>query len=297
MATTTPNASVPTLPTVKVFNQGFFDFRDPTDFAGIRQPRFSIAHTYTADKTQLPQICNELYTHVLSRLKDESIGKVSVETTDYLDSRQQGKEGPRRYLVVESETNRGTRLSIFIRFLPFGDNLYVGVDSYVLGSLDWIGLIIRVLITLVPLFIIFFYFSVVSLISLSGQFRQGETGGSGLGLFCCIVPAISIVLLLWIDVFRAFKRHGDLYLALRQNFNNVPSDHSFNIDDILMFFKSSLPLVIFSVQDVLQKHDLPIKTLDDFVANINNVVNISSGGGILSIIGSVIGGRNNRISA
>jgi hypothetical protein len=299
---TTSNLSVPSSPApVKVFNQSFLDIHDPTEFAGVLQPQFSIAYTYTVDKQHLPAICDELYTHVLEKVYAESVGKVSLRTVDYVDGRYSGREAPRRYIVVESDTNRGTRSSIFIRFLPFGENLYVAVDSYVLGTVDWLSVFMRGLITLIPILIIFAYLSVTAALSaFTGQFNQygqrSSGGGLGTGFFCCCVPAVLFLLLLWLDVFRAFKQHGNLALALRQNFSKTPNDQSFNVDDVLMFFKSALPLVIFSVRDVLKGHGLEFQTLDDFVSQVNNVVTISSGGGILSIIGSAVGGKNNRVS-
>lgn len=297
---TTSHMPVPASTAVKVFNRGFLDIHDPTDFAGIGQPGFSIAHTYMVDKQQLPLICDELYAHVLDKLQAEAVGKVTLRTTDYLDGRHQNREQPRKYIVVEHNTNRGTRSSIFIRFLPFGDNLYVAVDSYVLGSINWLSVLVRALITLVPVFIIFAYLSITAaMYSLTAQFNQygqRQSSGLGAGFFCCFVPLVFFLLLLWIDVFRAFKQHGNVTLALRQNFSHAPNDQSFNVDDVLMFFKSALPLVIFSVRDVFETYDLPLHTLDDFVANVNNVVNISSGGGPLAVVRSIIGGKNSSVS-
>lgn len=281
--------------------EGFLDIHDPTDFAGIRQSSFSIARTYVVGKEQLPETCDDLYTHVINKLNSEAVGKISLRTTDYLDSLQRGKEAPRRYIVIESNTNRGTRSSIFIRFLPFGDNLYVGIESYVLGTIDWFNLAIRIFITFIPIMVIFLYISItVAVNSFTSQFNQfGERQSSGLGsgFLCCLIPAILFFLLLWIDVLRAFNQHGNLALALRQNISKSPNNQSFNNDDVLMFFKSSLPLVIFSVREVFDKHKLPIKSLEDFATNVNNVVNISTGGGCLSIIGSAIGGRNNNVNS
>ncbi len=282
---------------VKVFNRDLLDARDPVEFAGARQSDFCIAQTYEVNKEQLPNICNELYSHVLGKLRAESMGKVSVKINKYLDANLQEKERPRPYIVVSYETNRSTRCDIFIRFLPFGDNLYIGVDSYVLGALNWWGLILRLILTLIPLGIMYAYLSITRFIN-SLQFPSRTTGDAGIGVFCCFLPLLLFILLLWIDTIRAFRHHGDLQLALRQNLNLLPSDHSFNNDDVMAFLKSSLILIVFSIRDVLLKYDVPIRSLDEMIVqNINHSVSISSEGGLISIFGSIIGGKGNKIIA
>jgi hypothetical protein len=298
LAIVNPSTNAIEKPVLKPFNQGFLDIRDPADFQGVRQPDFSFAHAYGVEKDRLPAIIDDLYTHVYEKLKAGAVGKITYRQTDYLDSRRRGQESPRRYIVVEQETNRGTKMSIFVRFLPLGDNLYVAVDSYILGKVNVFAIVLQAIITAIPLMIIFAYLSFLTYVSaISSQFTARSTSSSpGLGFFvCCLVPTIVVLSALWVNVLRAFRQHGDLGLALRQNFSHAPNDQSFNIDDILMFFKSVLPLVIFSVQDVFKKHGLSVKTLDEFATNVNNVVNISSGGGLLSVIGSAIGGSNNTV--
>lgn len=302
MNSTSEQVTVSSSPSnIKLFNRDLYDIRDPLEFAGIRQNRFCISFTYEVGKKMLPQICDELYSEVVKRAQEESVSKVSIEVNDYLDASQQGKEQPRRYIVISRETNRSTRCGIFVRFLPFGDHLYIGVDSYVLGAIDWIALVVRLILTLIPLFILFSYLSFVNFINSfsspfsSSPFSSRSSSGLDAGLFCCFIPLLLFVVLLWVDTIKAFRQHGNLWLALRQSASLLPSGHSFDVDDTLMFFKSALPLIIFSVRAVLQKYNIPIKSIDDtIIQNINNTVTISSGGGILSIVGSIIGGNNNR---
>jgi len=292
--TTTSSSSVSD---IKVFNRDILDIRDPLEFAGARQHNFCIAQTYEVDKEQLPNICNELYSHVLEKLRVESVGKVSVKINKYLDANLQEKEGPRPYIVVSYETSRSTRCNMFIRFLPFGDNLYIGVDSYVLGPLNWWDIILRLILTLIPLGIMYVYLSITRFINLL-QFPSRSSGDSGMGVFFCLIPLLLFILFLWIDTIRAVRHHGDLQLALRQTSNSLPSDHSFDNDDVLAFLKSSLLLIVFSIRDVFQKYDIPIRSLDEtIVQNINHSVSISSQGGLISIVGSIIGGKGNKVIA
>ena len=81
---------------------------------------------------------------------------------------------------------------------------------------------------------------------------------------------------LWLDVIRGFSQHKNIGLALRQAFSRIPNDATFNLDDMFMFFKSVLPTIIYSVRDVFKDHDIPIKTLDDFIAQVNNINNINN---------------------
>jgi hypothetical protein len=292
--TTTSSSSVSD---IKVFNRDILDIRDPLEFAGARQHNFCIAQTYEVDKEQLPNVCNELYSHVLEKLRVESVGKVSVKINKYLDANLQEKEGPRPYIVISYETSRSTRCNMFIRFLPFGDNLYIGVDSYVLGSLNWWDIILRLILTLIPLGIIYVYLSITRFINLL-QFPSRSSGDSGMGVFFCLIPLLLFILFLWIDTIRAVRHHGDLQLALRQTSNLLPSDQSFDNDDVLAFLKSSLLLIVFSIRDVFQKYDIPIRSLDEtIVQNINHSVSISSQGGLISIVGSIIGGKGNKVIA
>jgi hypothetical protein len=225
------------------------------------------------------------------------VGKVSVKINKYLDANLQEKEGPRPYIVVSYETSRSTRCNMFIRFLPFGDNLYIGVDSYVLGPLNWWDIILRLILTLIPLGIMYVYLSITRFINLL-QFPSRSSGDSGMGVFFCLIPLLLFILFLWIDTIRAVRHHGDLQLALRQTSNLLPSDHSFDNDDVLAFLKSSLLLIVFSIRDVFQKYDIPIRSLDEtIVQNINHSVSISSQGGLISIVGSIIGGKGNKVIA
>lgn len=281
---------------LKLFNQSFFDVHDPADLVGVRQSQFSISQIYELDQQRSEAICEELYLHVYEKLKDGAVGRISLQHLDYLDYQRQKEEPARKYIVIERETNRGTKMNVLIRFLTIGNNLYVAVDSYVIGTLDIIGLVVRIILTVIPLGFVTFYLSMVAWIS-SISYRRDSSLSDASSIFCCLAPVLLFVIFLWVDVVRAYRQHGNLNLALRQNLNVIRESQSFDRDDVLMFFKSSLPLVIVSVKEVLENNKLPVVTLDNFVANVSEVVNIFSGGGPLSIINSVIGGKGSSVSS
>lgn len=289
-----PTQSTSNKQNLKLFNQGFFDIRDPADFVGVRQTDFSIAQIYELDKERNSMICEELYTHVFEKLKSGAVGKTSYKQVDYLDYQHQTHEPARRYILVEQETTRGTKMNVFVRFLSMGDNLYVAVDSYVIGSLDIVALILRIIFTIVPLGFVAFYLSISALLySASLNYSRRDSLPDFGSIMCCIVPVLLFLILIWVDVVRAFREHGDLRLALRQNLHVIRDNQSFDRDDVLMFFKSSLPLVIFSVTEILDRNKLPVKTLENFAKDVDKTITINANnGGIVSIVSSSIGIRS-----
>jgi hypothetical protein len=98
--------------------------------------------------------------------------------------------------------------------------------------------------------------------------------------FRCVIPILLIMVVplvvIWINFIRNLVFEKDLFLALRQTFNKYINFRSFNIDDIFITIKSVLPLVVFSVREVFEANGLPVKTLDDFVANVNNINNFNN---------------------
>lgn len=81
--------------------------------------------------------------------------------------------------------------------------------------------------------------------------------------------------MLWIDVIRGFYHHKDINRAIREVFNHFPSDESFNTDDILMFLKSILPIVVESIEEVFKENGINIEALEKFRSTIQNITNIS----------------------
>lgn len=287
--------------TVQLFNRSFLDRRDPAESIGLNVPGFSFASLYSGiDRDTLAKIRSELYGRVLQKLQASSLQHVQFTVVGYADSKHRTVEGERDYIVVTRETPRGTRGTILARYLAYGDNLFVSVDSYVLGSLDIGSLLRRVFISFVPLLLLICPLLCVlpaylgSLLSpFGGASSQGSGLGNGvLGLLCCSVPLFAIWFLLWLDVIRGFYQHSNIGLAFRQAFNHVPNDDTFNSDDILMFFKGVLPAIIDTIRDVFTENNIEVKTLDEFEARIISNVTINTSGGNISMSQSAIGTAN-----
>lgn len=286
--------------TVQLFNRSFLDRKDPAESIGLNLLGFSLAHLYSdIDREKLTKVRRELYERVLQKLRACTLEHVQFSVVGYGDDKRRAIEGERDYIVVTRETLRGTRGTILARYLAYGNNLYVSVDSYVLGSLDVGSLLRRVLISFVPLLLLLCPLLCAVpgfLASLMDPFANAGTRSSGIsramgGLFCCSIPLFGIWFVLWLDVIRGFYQHKDLMLAFRQVFNHVPNDDTFNLDDILMFFKSVLPIITYTIRDVFEENGIEVKTLDEFISNINNVM-INTSGGSISMSNSTIGQAN-----
>jgi len=275
----------------KAFSRDFFDRQDPTEGIGELIIPFSFSSIYDeVDKdSKLSEICVELYEKVLEKLRSGDLGKdIQFEIFDYKDAKQSGKESARRYLTITRETNRKTKITILARFLPYGNKLYVGVDSFVLGNTNWLKFIGTIALTLLP-FICYIFTIMPTIIEnmvanfnpFGGGSQNGSIGQTFMLILqytcCCIFPWIIFAVgFLWLNTIRNFRHEGNLLLGLRQSFNQILNSRSFNIDDVLMTLKSVLPLILGSVIEVFEKHGLPVKSLDEFAATIQTINNIQN---------------------
>lgn len=269
-------------PLTHLFNRNMFDRSDPAQSIGVNLPGFSLYHLYSdIDQQKLSKVSQEVYDRVVHKLQSTAPKHVSFMVVNYADHKYRALEGTRDYIIVTRETPRKTRATILARCLTHGNNLYVGVESYVLGSLDKWGLLRRVLFSLIPLLLLLcpLAFAIPAVIRslTAGPFGDPGPGiASALGpTICCAIPLFIFIIFLWLDVIRGFSQHKDLPLALRESFSRLPTDESFNIDDIFMFYKSILPSVIYSVKEVFNENGIDVRTLDEFIANVNNINNIN----------------------
>lgn len=274
----------------KAFSRNFFDRQDPTEGIGQLIIPFSFSNIYDdVDKdSKIGEICDELYEKVLAKLNSGELGKdMRFEIYDYKDARQGDKESARRYLVITRETKRKTRITILARFLRYGNKLYVGVDSFILGDTNWLQIIGFTALTILPFSCYIFTLvpaviqNILASLDPFGNSSSGSAGSIFLFAlqytFCCILPwLIFTVVSLWLNSIRNFRHEGDLLLALRQSFNQILNSRSFNTDDILMTLKSVLPLILSSIREVFQKHNIPVKSLDEFAATVQTVTNIQN---------------------
>ncbi len=295
----------------KPFSRDFFDRKDPTESIGELIIPFSFSSVYdNVDSNKLLEICAELYEKVQARLRSGDLGRdIQFEVVDYKDAKQGNKENPRRYLKITRETLRKTRITILARFLPYGNKLYVSVDSFVLGNINWLKVVRNIALTLLVPFICYFLLSlllglILGIIQVinngTAPFGSSNSDESvvGLGILfnlqyicCCVFPwLIFAIAFLWLDTIRNFRHEGNLVLGLRQSFNQILNTRSFNIDDVLMTLKSVLPLILGSIKEVFEKHNIPVNSLDNFattIQNINNIQNVYGTGNAVAGAGGI----------
>jgi len=288
----------------KPFSRDFFDRQDPTEGIGELIIPFSFSSVYdNVDSNKLLEICAELYEKVQTRLRSGDLGRdIQFEVFDYKDARQGDKEKARRYLRITRETTRKTRITILARFLPYGNKLYVSVDSFVLGNTNWLKIVRNIALTLSPFSCYLFTVlpGIIQGISNSlapfGSRNSGDWVGQTMLLIlqytcCCVFPwLVFAIAFLWLDTIRNFRHEGNLVLGLRQSFNQILNTRSFNIDDVLMTLKSVLPLILGSIREVFERHNIPVKSLDDFattIQTINNIQNVYGTGNAVAGAGGI----------
>lgn len=270
----------------KKFNYGFPSLHYPEEFLGTWQPKFSTNFVYVVPQDKIWQVHDEILENLIDKVQFGALGNSSFRRIDYLDNAYKSVEEPRNYILIEKETVRGTRLTVSLKVITMGENLFVSIEAYVLGGLNQSSVQMHSMLTIGYLLaVLVFLFDIF---------------GSGFSIqkffiLCFLVPLGAIFISSWKNTVRAWFNHGDLGLALRQSHSGYINQHSFNQDDMMMFFKSTLPLIIYSIQDVFAKHGLPIKNLEQFSQNIMNVTSISNESGSISFK-NVIFGNNNKNS-
>ncbi|MEH2078073.1 MAG: hypothetical protein V7K57_27365 [Nostoc sp.] len=266
----------------QVVDVGVTSFKDPAKSAGIQIYSSSLYQTYHVSRDKVKQICERLYNHVVDDLNGRNLGDSRFRIITFRegvnlvrDHRYDNQE--RTYIVITRDTLRDTRATILVRFLTYSDNLYVGVDTYVLGKFNIFAFIRKVLLTvLLP------WFAITPLSFVPG-----------LNVLLWLIY-LCILFLAWWGLIQRIRQVGDLGTALRLEFSKVLDLGYFNLDDVTMFTKSNLYTIVTSIKDVFKIEKLPIESLDAFIRNINNI-NISAGGNI-NMSDSAIGVSNNVVS-
>lgn len=248
------------LPTV---NLGFKWFRinSPEDGVGLWLSSFSLAQTYLIDQVNTQRICQKLYSCVINRIEEGSLGDAKNRMLIYRQNTFE-YDDKRAYIRITRDTVRGIRTTIFVRFLNYGNNIYVGLNTYVLGSLNWFSLFTKAFLT----FVLLAPISLNTLLSSLFYFHIYKNP------FMTTIAFLIIILMWWKLAWRSFYEKS-IVLALRQEFpgKRIGSSGSFDADDIVLFSKSTLHLIVDSIREIFKEEDLPLDSLDDFIENISNI--------------------------
>ncbi|MBH8572423.1 hypothetical protein I8752_05115 [Nostocaceae cyanobacterium CENA369] len=261
----------------KIVDVGVSSFKDPANSAGLYIASSSLYQTYRVDRNRVKQICERLYQHLIEKVSNQNLGDARFRIVTYREdstgfSQVSAKEydnQERTYILITRDTLRSTRATILVRFLTYGENLYVGVGTYVLGKLNLCAFIRKIILTLIiP------WFAIAPL-----SFFPGINQLLFL-LYLCLI-AFS-----WAGLVQRIIEVGDIKTALRLEFNKALDLGSFNLDDVVMFLKSTLHTTVTSIRDVLKQEGLPVETLDAFVQNINNNINQNFTGPVGGVTGT-----------
>jgi hypothetical protein len=246
----------------KVVHVGVSSFKDPANSSGLYISSFSLYQTYRVGRNQVKHICEGLYQHLIEQISKRNLGDARFRVVTYREdstgfSQNEYDNQERTYILITRDTLRSTRATILVRFLTYGDNLYVGVDTYVLGKLNLVSFILKIFLT-----VIIPWFAIAPL-----SFFPGINILLWL-LYLCLIAFT------WRGLIQRVLQVGDLGTALRLEFNKALDLGSFNLDDVVMFVKSTLHTTVTSIRDTFEKEGLPVESLDAFVQSIN-VNNIS----------------------
>ncbi len=255
-------------PSVINLGSSWFKISTPEDGVGLKIGAFNLKHTYRVDhkENNIDEICQKLYVRVYQAVSEGLLGNAKVRPVVYVKDALKTRDH-RRYILITRDTVYGNRTTIFVRFLEFGGYLYVGLDVYTLGNVSWLKVLKKLAIT-IALFLLTPFTLFLSLIA---------------------IPII------WWKLFWRMSYEKNVMLAIRQEFPGAIGGGPFDSDDVFMFSKSTVSLILPTVRKVFEEESLPLESLDAFIQQINNVTQINTEGGAISMIDSAIG-TNNKLS-
>lgn len=289
----------------RTFNRGFFDRSDPFEGAGIMFLGASSASSYRVDRDKHSTVLSQLFGTVYARLRASSIPDVSVKLVDYNDA-WIPSEPARRYVVVEKDTPRETRMQLNVNFRSYGDYLYVAIDAYVLPSLhlfkmlrEWARMAYIILMVLwVGSFVAAALGVMAMVLSTVGMGVAGGFQVAGMGVETLLWMWIAGYLLYrFREVLRSLSAGDTLPMALRRQYHRGLHDKTFDVDDVLAFYKSTALLAVDAIAEVFEANGIPTDILGQIRQTINLSTNVINNGGSLNVFGEVNGAAGNTVTA
>lgn len=262
-------AAAGTLPAAvgRPFNRSPLDRKDPFESAGLPLDAFTFSSSFPVSRTEQEALVRDMHAALAHRLGAGSLPRAALQLVDFDDVAHRD-EPARRYVAVSVETTRKTHMSVYTQFMPYGEHLYTTVRSYILPPLSVTRLVLTVLFALA-------LYAVVS------PTTSGFTG---------LVLALGVMAWTFRGVIRNVLAGDDPVLALRKRFPRKFNSGTFNTDDTLAFFKSAMNLNLHAIQEVFERHDVPIDVIERARQQFNSVTNINTGAGTINSVGSVLGG-------
>jgi hypothetical protein len=294
------------------FNRGFLDRKDPLAGNGMWMRNFSFAMSYRVTPEKHEAVLDSLFHNVHSRLRANCVPQAVSAVVDYDDAGTGNREAPRRYVVVRSDTVRGTHMDVFATFRSYGDYLYVSVDSFVLPRLSVLRLLWEALVMvwssavgssiIGPLTagLVFGWMAITG--RTEGMMETGEIREIlALVLRVSVMATFFLVtcpVLLWRnrEVIRGLSQHDPFGIAMRRRFHRWTSAQSaFDGDDILAHFKSTVSLIAEEISAVFEKNGIPVEALN-YVRQVIHQTTTVVNSGVMNVMGSFLVGVGNTLT-
>jgi len=261
-------------------NAPFIGISDPPQYLGVKLNNFSTSQLfYIKDtnqdnkkenslKQELTEIRDKIYLSIIDNINDLKNPKdieEGIKTNDYFNvyddfvlKTRFRRDRQRLVVRITRITPRETRISTLCRFYTSGNNLYLVVDSYLLGQLNILSLVINtiLLISILPLFfsgVLYFLGSLVFLLSNLSTSLEVKT------LFLLLfLPAISPIIpgfylyKTWVPVLKSLLNKENFLSALKHKFHNRNFSNLFDEDDGLTYLKTVVPYILEQAENTLR---------------------------------------------
>lgn len=231
--------------------------RDPTDLIGQPVDAFSLNFAQRLPDQAMRRAADlraEIYGGVRHRVPGLVRGPLQALTVDYIDNHVPS-EGARNYVRIRLETARGTRVTTLFRCFVSGGYLYVAADSYILGTVRVGAVILRALLTVAALVMVLATLIPFGLLTipLFGLFFWNSWGA--------VVRGASA------------GRAGD---GLRARYPKPTRDSSFDLDDVLMYLKTTLPSFIAVIREAGPRYGLDLRSLEDVLSDLTKRFSVAA---------------------
>ncbi|MEB3342181.1 hypothetical protein [Okeania sp.] len=236
------------------------------------------------DIEKLENVRKSLYVRIFESLKNwksagvvGQLSKPKLELVLYKDKPYYQRDKQRLYIEFRYKSVRETNITILFRCYVHSNNLYIAVDSYLLGRL-------QIIIFCMHNFFLLFIF--MTLFSLGIPFLI-------LGLIVLIPYANWI----WTKIIKALRQGEGFLTSLRQRFHKPISDNSFDVDDKSIILKAIFSLILQATKNAFKENNFAVEGLDEKLDELinnasNQTFNIVAEGGIS---GAIFGGTSNKV--
>ncbi len=274
-------------PRRRPFN-GFLLPKDPIDLVGVPLRAFDLNLLVPLEPETRPDQVNaftrDLYVGVYHAMREGSLGSVEAEVADFDDIKVPG-ESARRQIRAVLSTSRRSRVTTLFRSYHNATQVYIAMDSFLLGALNWTALLVR---TALAVAWIAFALTVMQALPVT---------------FIVMAPlTLAVLVVLFARAIRGMRMYG-LQLGLRGAFPKSVVASSFDSDDCLMFLKGLMPTTVRLIRDAAESNDIDIAFLEGplvaLEARYSVTTYANNGNGVMNVggvMGDVVAGAGNTSS-